>query len=230
MNSCLPFGYRGAMTALDATTQPALFGELEIHWDPRVLQPRMWTTAQSYWAAAVSPQCPGGPILELYCGAGQIGLLAASLTERTLVQVDQDPVAAAFARRNAAAAGLTSDVRIGSVAETVRADEQFGLVVIDPPWVPTGEVERFPDDPVLAIDGGLDGSDQLVLGLGVALRHLAPEGHAIVQVRDAGQADLVGAVLNGLGGGRLPWSVLEVRDYSPGGFLVDIGPGSTPVS
>lgn len=218
------------MTAVDATPEPALFGDLQIHWDRRVLQPRLWTAAQSYWAAAVSASCPEGPILELFCGAGQIGLLAASLTGRDLVQVDQDPVAASFARRNAAEAGLTSEVRVGSVADVVGADEQFGLVVIDPPWVPTADVQQFPDDPVLAIDGGLDGSEQLVLGLGVALRHLHPEGHAIVQVGHADQADLVGAVLSGLGGGRLPWTVLEVRDYRPGGFLVDIGPANTPVS
>lgn len=214
------------MTALGASTEPVPFGDLQITWDRRVLQPRLWTTAQSHWAAALAPQCPDGPILELFCGAGQIGLLAASLTGRTLVQVDQDPVAASYARSNAAAAGLTSDVRVGSVADTLRPDEQFGLVIIDPPWVATADVERFPDDPVLAIDGGFDGSDQVVLGLGVALRHLRPEGHVVVQVGDSGQVELVRALLGGLGGGQLPWAVLEVRDYSPGGFLVDIGPGT----
>jgi release factor glutamine methyltransferase len=211
------------MTALDASPEPVLFGDLEIAWDRRVLQPRPWTTAQSYWAVAVAPQCPDGPILELFCGAGQIGLLAAQQTGRDLVQVDQDPVAASYARQNAAAAGVTSDVRTGSVADVLEPGEQFGLVIIDPPWVPTADVGRFPDDPVLAIDGGTDGSDQMVLGLGVALRHLHPDGHAIVQVGNAEQAGLVPALLNGLGGGRLPWRVLEVRDYLPGGFLVHIG-------
>jgi release factor glutamine methyltransferase len=217
------------MTTVDASTEAVPFGDLEIHWDRRVLQPRPWTTAQSHWAAALSPQCPEGPILELFCGAGQIGLLAASLTGRTLVQVEQDVVAAAYARRNAAAAGLTSEVRVGSVAGALDPDEQFGLVIIDPPWVATADVDQFPDDPVLAIDGGIDGNDQLVSGIGTALRHLHPDGHAVVQVGDAEQADLVVALLSGLGGGRLPWTVLEVRDYSPGGFLVDIGPGGSPV-
>ena len=216
------------MTTLDASTEPVPFGDLLIHWDRRVLQPRLWTTAQSYWAAALSPQCPDGPILELFCGAGQIGLLAANLTGRSLVQVDQDPAAASFARRNAEAAGLTSDVRIGSVADALGPDERFGLVIIDPPWVPTADVRRFPDDPVLAIDGGSDGTERVVLGLGVALRHLHPEGHAVVQVGNTDQAELVPALLRGLGGGRLPWTVQEVRDYLPGGVLVHIGPGGRP--
>ncbi len=213
------------MTALDTSTEIALFGDLEIHWDRRVLKPRPWTTAQSHWAAALSPHCPDSPILELFCGAGQIGLLAADLTGRPLVQVDQDPVAAAYARRNAEAAGVTSDVRVGSVTDTLDPEELFGLVVIDPPWVATAVVGQFPDDPVLAIDGGPDGSDQLLQGLAVALRHLHPEGHAVVQVGDTGQAELVRTHLSGGDPGRLPWAVLEVRDYSPGGVLVDIGPG-----
>ena len=217
------------MTTLDAPTEVVPFGDLEIRWDRRVLQPRLWTTAQSHWAAALSPQCPEGPILELFCGAGQIGLLAAGLTGRTLVQVEQDLVAAAYARRNAAAAGLTSEVRVGSVAGALDPDEQFGLVIVDPPWVATADVDQFPDDPVLAIDGGIDGNDQLVSGIGTALRHLHSHGHAVVQVGDAEQADLVRALLSGPGGGQLPWTVLEVRDYSPGGFLVDIGPEGSPV-
>jgi release factor glutamine methyltransferase len=217
------------MTALHASTEPVPFGDLLVQWDRRVLQPRPWTTAQSYWAAALAPHCPDGPILELFCGAGQIGLLAARETGRPLVQVDQDPVAADFARRNAEAAGITSDVRVGSVTGALDPDERFGLVIIDPPWVRTAEVSRFPEDPVLAIDGGFDGSDKVVLGLGVALRHLHPDGHAIVQVGNAEQAELVQALITGLGDGRM-WRVTEVRDYSPGGFLVGVGPWRSPAA
>lgn len=216
------------MTTLDASPEPVPFGDLLIQWDRRVLEPRSWTTAQSYWAAALSSQCPDGPILELFCGAGQIGLLAATLTGRTLVQVDQDPVAVSYARRNAATAGVTSDVRLGSVTDALQSHERFGMVVVDPPWVPTADVEQFPDDPVLAIDGGSDGSDHLVLGLEVALRHLHPEGHAVVQVGNGEQVELVRALLNGSGSTPLPRTVLEVRDYRPGGFIVDVGPEGRP--
>lgn len=211
------------MTALDVSTEVAPFGNLLIHWDRRVLRPRSWTTAQSHWAAALAPQCPEGPILELFCGAGQIGLLATALTGRPLVQVDRDPVAAAYVRRNAAAAGLETDVRVAAVTDALAPDEQFGLVIVDPPWVPSARVEDYPEDPVGAIDGGLDGTDQLVLGLGVALRSLHPDGHAVVQVGTPEQTDIVRALLDGLGGGASPWSVLEVRDYLPGGLLIDVG-------
>ncbi len=58
------------MPAPDLSTEVARFGGLDIHWDRRVLQPRAWTEAQSRWAAVVAAQCPDGPILELFCGAG----------------------------------------------------------------------------------------------------------------------------------------------------------------
>lgn len=209
----------------DATgsEQVADFGGLEIRWDSRVLRPRPWTTAQSHWVAALADGGAPGPILELCCGAGQIGLLAASLTGRDLVQVDRDPVAADYARRNATLAGVAADVRVGSLADALEPGELFGLAILDPPWVPSADVPNFPEDPVGAIDGGLDGSDQLLLGLGVALRHLAPGGYLVVQVGSHEQVSIVERLVDGIQGGSSGWRVLEVRDYLPGGLLVAIG-------
>lgn len=218
-------GYPPAVTTLDASTELAPFGDLDIRWDRRVLRPRAWTTAQSHWAAALSPHCPDGPILELCCGAGQIGLLAAVLSGRPLVQVDRDPAATAFARVNAAEAEVPSDIRTAALADALHADEVFGLVIFDPPYVPSARVADFPEDPVGAIDGGFDGTEQLVLGLGVALRHLHADGHLLVQARDDDQVEVVRRLLEGLGGVQSPRTVLEVRDYQPGGVLLDIGPG-----
>lgn len=212
------------MTTLDAPTELARFGDLDIRWDRRVLRPRAWTTAQSHWAAALSPHCPDGPVLELCCGAGQIGLLAAVLSGRPLVQVDRDPAATAFARSNAEDAGVPSDVRTAALADALQPDEVFGLVIFDPPYVPTARVSEFPEDPVGAIDGGSDGTDQLVLGLGVALRHLHPDGHLVVQARDTDQVSVVRRLLEGLGRVGSARTVREVRDYHPGGVLLDIGP------
>ncbi|WP_188113536.1 methyltransferase domain-containing protein [Nocardioides humilatus] len=207
-----------------ATTEVALFGGIEVTWDPRVLRPRPWTTAQSHWVAALSPACPDGPILELCCGAGQIGVLAASLTGRTLVQVDRHPVAATYARRNAGAAGVLADVREAWMQEALMEDEQFALVILDPPWVHSARVDDFPDDPADAIDGGVNGTAQLVLGLGIALRHLLPGGHVIAQVGDHEQVDVLRAVIEGQAGAHVRWAIHEVRDYLPGGLLVDVGP------
>lgn len=211
------------MTATPVSTEVALFGGLEISWDRRVLRPRAWTTAQSHWAAALATDAPPGPILELFCGAGQIGLLAATLTGRDLVQVDRDQVAVDYARRNADAAGVSSDVRAGNVTDALATGEAFAVAIIDPPWVPSARVAEYPEDPVGAIDGGIDGTGPLLVGLRAALEHLHPDGHLVVQVGDMTQVEVVDRVLAARGSAHEPWTVLEVRDYQPEGLLIDIG-------
>jgi methylase of polypeptide subunit release factors len=172
------------------------FGSLEIAYDERVLVPRPWTEAQSRWAAELAVDAPGGRILEVCAGAGHIGLLAAHLSGRELVQVEADPVAAEYARRNATAAGLDSvvEIRCARLEDAIDPDERFPLVIADPPYLPTADVTRFPADPVAAIDGGEDGLEVLRACLDVAGHHLGTGGLAVFQVRGPAQADAVAAL------------------------------------
>jgi hypothetical protein len=175
---------------LDAVERADIAG-LGIEWDARVLRPRPWTAAQGHWAAELAEDAPPGPILELCCGAGHIGLVAARSSGRPLVQVDRDPVAAAYARRNAAAAGVVTDVRCAPLAEAVGQDELFGVVIADPPWLPSADVGRFPEDPRGAIDGGSDGCEVVRACIEVGLDHLAPGGQLVLQIGDPAQLDAV---------------------------------------
>ena len=166
------------------------FGGLDIAWDERVLQPRQWTLAQSRWAAELLQEVPPGPVLELCCGAGHIGLRAVADSGRSLVCVDANPAAAAFARENAAAAGLADrvEVRTGWIDEVVDEGELFSLIVADPPWVPRADTARFPHDPALAIDGGDDGLDVVRICVTAIQEHLAPGGCALLQLGTSEQA------------------------------------------
>lgn len=203
-----------------SATMTVDFSGIEIAWDPRVLEPRPWTAAQAEWAADLAREAPEGPILELCCGAGQIGLLAAKLSGRALVQVDRDEVAAGYARRNADQAGIPSDIRVASMEGALGADERFPVIVADPPWVPTDQVSAFPDDPVTAVDGGADGLSLVLAALSVALGHLAPGGHIVLQVGNDGQADVVAAMV----GAEVDSQAAEVVDRRrcSGGVLVHI--------
>ena len=147
------------MSAAAQTSRSVDFQGLRIEYDERVLTPRPWTAAQSMWAADLIAVAPPGPVLELCSGAGHIGLLAVTLAPRRLVCVDADPVACGYLRRNAGRAGIRVDVREGRMDEALASDERFAVVIADPPWVPTAEVTRFPEDPVTAINGGADGLD-----------------------------------------------------------------------
>ena len=200
------------------TLQRSRFGPIGVEYDDEVLVPRPWTIEQSRWAVELLPDLPEGPVLELCAGAGQIGLVVAHETGRALVQVDVDARACGYARRNAEQAGLRADVRCGDLTGALAPDERFPLVLADPPYVPSDEVDSLPEDPAGAIDGGADGLDIARTCLGVAAAHLADGGVVVLQLGSCEQADQLrpDATDHGL-------EVLEVRAVADAGVLVLLG-------
>jgi release factor glutamine methyltransferase len=200
-------------------TEIVTFGGLEIAFDDRLLRPRTWTTAQSMWAASVLGDVGAGPVLELCAGAGHIGLLAVVGSERRLVCVDVNPVATTYVRRNAGAAGLADrvEVREGPMSQVLGDDERFPVIIADPPWVPRGQTSRFPEDPLLAIDGGDDGMDVVRECVRAISGHLAPGGVAVLQLGTTDQATAVSQAF--VDAGLTPG---EVREYADHGVLLRI--------
>lgn len=171
-----------------AQTRAIDFGPLTVTYDDRVLEPRDWTTMQSTWAAELLDHLPEGPVLELFTGAGHIGLLALRMHPRPAVLVDLSPVACEYARINAAAAGVEVEVRQARIEEAVKTDEIFALVIADPPYLPTAGVSQWPQDPVIAIDGGADGLDLARESLLVVDDCLTTDGAALLQLAGPEQA------------------------------------------
>ena len=196
------------------------FGGLTIAFDDRVLHPRDWTTAQSWWAEELLATAPAGPVLEVCAGAGQIGLLAVRHSDRRLVMVDSNPIACDFACSNAEAAGLGGrvTVRRGEMERCIGPAERFALVLADPPWVRSEEVQRFPEDPVGAIDGGDDGLRIARTCLALADRHLLPGGSMVLQLGDDAQVDALAEKLDRHS--RLEFG--ERRSFEGSGVLVRI--------
>ncbi len=187
----IPSTVRRYAASVAETPYSCRFGPIEVAYDERVLEPRLWTLAQSRWAAELAADAGAGPILELCAGVGHIGLAAAVLADRDLVQVEADPAAAGYAVANAACAGWGGrvQVRVERLEHALRPGERFPLVIADPPYLRSGDVRRFPGDPRLAIDGGDDGLLVVRLCLAVAARHLDPGGALLLQVAGPAQAD-----------------------------------------
>jgi release factor glutamine methyltransferase/ribosomal protein L3 glutamine methyltransferase len=165
------------------------FGPLTIAYDERIAAPRTWTTLQAQWARELLDTVPAGPVLELCCGAGHIGLLAVHGTGRPLVCVDSDPVACAYTADNARRAGRGDLVEVQEAEiEAFTATAAFPLIIADPPWVRSEQVRCYPGDPVLAIDGGADGLDVARQCVEVIDRCLHPRGAALLQLESATQA------------------------------------------
>jgi methylase of polypeptide subunit release factors len=167
------------------------FGPVTVAFDASVLRPRQWTFAQAEWAAELV--AAGEALLEVGCGAGHIGLAAAVMSGSRLVQVDRDPAACRWAGVNAAASGSGGRVeqRCGTAAEVLAEGEVFDVVIADPPYVPSDEVDLYPEDPPGAIDGGPDGLGIIRSVVGDIAGHVAPRGSVLLQVRGAGQVDEV---------------------------------------
>jgi methylase of polypeptide subunit release factors len=195
----------------DEPTTTVRFGPLTIEVDGTVLQPRPWTHLQSAWGQELLTSLPDGAVLELCSGAGQIGLAAVHGTGRSIVMVDMTPRACALARRNAAQVSEPVDVREGRFDAVLTDEERFVLVVADPPWVPTQRVPEHPDDPVWAIDGGLDGLEVARRCVKVAAHHLHPEGRVLLQVGSQEQVDVLERTVDAAG-----LRVVEVRHGGEG--------------
>lgn len=202
--------------------ETAAYGNLSISFDDRVLRPRSWTTLQSEWAAEMLPAATQGSVLEVCAGVGHIGLLAISASPRSLVQVDMNAVACDFARQNAAAAGLSSwvEVRHGRMEDALDGAERFVMIVADPPWVRSDRTFAFPEDPLAAIDGGVDGLDVARTCLDVIGRHLDDTGSALLQLGTAAQIEAVDAHLQAHRGLRL--QVRGFREHPHGNIVVHL--------
>lgn len=201
------------------TMQQLSFCEMSISFDHRVLEPRPWTQAQSAWAAELLSDAPPGPVLELCAGVGHIGLGAVRDSNRRLVMVDINPAAEMFALENAEANGLASRVefRLDRIDAALEPDERFGLIVADPPWVRSAETSAFPEDPLIAIDGGDDGLDLARTCVDLIDRHLAEGGSGLLQVGSTAQAETIAAYASERPSGSL--IAAETRTF-PRGVLV----------
>jgi release factor glutamine methyltransferase len=170
------------------------FGPIEVAFDESVLRPRPWTLAQSEWAAELTT---GSPMLEVGCGAGHIGLAAAVLSGARVVQVDRDPAACRWAGINAAANGSAQLVeqRCGPAEDVLGGAERFEVVIADPPYVPSDQVNLYPEDPLGAIDGGPDGLDSVRSFLSAIADHVGHDGSVVLQLRGMAQVDQLEAWL-----------------------------------
>lgn len=135
--------------------------------------------------AAAAGVRAGDRVADLYCGAGlfTIGLAAAAGRGGTVVGIEGDRGAAADLAANCSgASGATIDVRRGSVAGKLQADDcRFDVVVLDPPRAGAGR------DVVASIAGKLPRTILYVscdpATLARDCRYFAELGYAIADIR-----------------------------------------------
>jgi release factor glutamine methyltransferase len=156
--------------------------------------------------------------LDLCCGSGIIGVsLAHRISNLDVIAVDLSPAAVELTAENA---------RKNEVAERVRVvqsdafryleswTERVTAIFCNPPYIETGDLSRLPrevreHEPMLALDGGVDGLDFYRRVTPLLRPRLAPGGLVMFEIGDT-QADAVMEMLRGAGFAK----VFVIQDLS----------------
>ncbi len=139
-------------------------------------------------------------ILDIGTGSGVIAVtLALELSDAAVCATDISPDALALAGENATKHGCEQRVAF-TAADLLPPDTAlFDLIVANPPYIPSGEIEGLSEevrhDPLLALDGGADGLDVIRRLVDAAPERLAPGGALLLEI-GAGQEKDVAALLS----------------------------------
>lgn len=147
-------------------------------------------------------------VLDLGTGSGC--LLVALLHELPAawgLGTDRSEAALATARDNAARLGLAGRACFVAADWAAPLAGRFDLVIANPPYVERAALARLaPEvarhDPVLALDGGVDGLDAYRAIAAALPALLAPDGHAVLEIGHD-QAPAVDTLLDRAGLGRI---------------------------
>ncbi|MER5962207.1 putative protein N(5)-glutamine methyltransferase [Streptomyces sp. NPDC002057] len=192
------------------------FAGLRIEVDGGVFVPRRRT--EFLVGHAVGLARPGAVCVDLCCGSGAAGAVLLDRVGGARVHAsDIEPAAVRCARRNV-------EPRGGRVYEgDLFAPLPGGLrgrvevLVANVPYVPTGEVGLLPSEardhePLVTLDGGVDGLDVLRRVAAEAPEWLAPGGHLLVETSER-QADRAAAAVAEVSGGLLVAEVLTSDEW-----------------
>ena len=175
-------------------TRTAWFGGLPFDVEPGVMIPR--SPMAEVLGNRIRPWLADEPrrILDLCCGCGAIGILAAlTFPGATVDLADIDVRALACARRNAARHGVADRVRmVRSDLFVSFGERRYDAILCNPPYVPTAELDAAPPEfghePRLGLHGGADGLDIWRRIVAALDSRLAPGGVLVGEVGNGSAA------------------------------------------
>jgi release factor glutamine methyltransferase len=187
---------------------------LSFRVSPAVLIPRPDTETLVLEAVSRAKAKPAARVLELGTGSGCIAVaIASGAPQAKVTAVDLSPDAAELARANASQLGVGERVRVvvGDLFSPVQNEAPFDLIVSNPPYIATAEIETLSADvkdhePRLALDGGPDGLNFYRRIATAAGDRLAPGGTLLLEFGD-GQAPAVTDLLT-----RAGWTATTKKD------------------
>ncbi|MDQ1317893.1 MAG: release factor glutamine methyltransferase [Candidatus Poribacteria bacterium] len=160
----------------------------------------------------------GGKVLDLGTGSGAIAVSLAKYNPNYLVLATDVSMGALFvARENAVHNDVINRVLViqTDLFYGISPDNKFDWVVSNPPYIPTGDLPSLSEEirkyePILALDGGVDGLEVIKRIIKNAFMFLKPSGHLAIEF-GYGQSDDVQRIAEETGKYS---DYLIVNDYS----------------
>ena len=127
-------------------------------------------------------------VLDICTGSGCIAIAIAKLTGAAVTATDISPDALALAAENAALHGLSGKINfLQSDLFDGLHGQTFDVIISNPPYIPTAGLPRLQPEirahePMLALDGGVDGMDIYRKLVPHSLQHLAPGGALFLEI------------------------------------------------
>jgi release factor glutamine methyltransferase len=195
---------RGQREPLQHLVGSASFCGLEMAVNRHVLIPRPETEllAEAGWQFLSTLNSQPSTVLDFGTGSGCIAIaLAAKCPTTRVVALDLSAEALSIAKQNAATNSVAERIefRHGDGFAALQPGERFNLIVSNPPYIASAEIETLqPEvrdhDPRGALDGGADGLDFYHRLATEAPTFLKPHGKLMLEFGE-GQADAISAIL-----------------------------------
>ncbi len=209
-------GQREPLQHINGSTSFCGF-EMTVNRHALIPRPETEQLAELGWQFLATINHQPSICLDFCTGSGCIAIaIAAKCPNAKIVAADISREALALAKENAAQNKLAERIEFlqGDGFAALAAGAQFDLIVSNPPYIPSAEIETLePEvrdfDPRLALDGGADGLNFYRLVAAQAKPFLKPDGKLMLEFGD-GQADAIKKIFE-----SEKWIVEAVReDYS----------------
>lgn len=203
---------RGGGEPLQYITEHQEFFKLDFEVTPDVLIPRPETELVVEGALDVLPRDRQSEFVDVGTGSGCLAISILHEHRKTeAIAIDLSTRALQVAERNAERHGVADRLRLleSDLLAALPADQIFDLIVSNPPYVSSDDMEHLQREvqrePRRALEGGRDGLDVVRRLLRDASAHLKKGGHLIFEFglgQDAAIRELVD---------RDVWELIEVR-------------------
>ncbi|MFI0347291.1 MAG: peptide chain release factor N(5)-glutamine methyltransferase [Chthoniobacterales bacterium] len=179
---------RGQGTPLQHLLGTTEFFGRVFYCDHRALIPRP-ETEQLVERALTYKNC--GQILDIGTGSGVIAItLALEKNSASVDAIELSADALALAQENAALNNVSSITwHHGDLFSALKEDakeKKFDLIIANLPYIPTDEIltlsREVKHDPLMALDGGVNGLDLIKLLIEQAPMHLREGGHLLLEI------------------------------------------------